>query len=68
MIKPTTETLSNLIMAKSQFQQGNISRIPWRFDDGNFQELTLDNLDELIGIISKTIQENFSNEQHEVMS
>jgi hypothetical protein len=68
LIKPTTETLSSLVMAKSQLQQGNISRVPWRFDDGNFQELTMDDLDELIKIVSQTIQENFSNERQEVMS
>lgn len=68
VIKPTTETLSNLVMAKSQLQQGTILKVPWRFDDGNFRELTVTDLDELIKIVSQTIQENFSNERQEVMS
>lgn len=68
IIKTTAEAVTKLETAKRQLEQANIDSVPWRFDDGNFQELTVADLDDLIIRVSQAVQKNFLDEKNEVLS
>lgn len=68
LIKTTVESVTNLSVARQQLEQSNIDSVPWRFDDDQFGNLTLAELDELIMIVSKAVQKNFMDEKNEVLS
>ena len=67
-IKTTAEVVTKLETAKRQLEQANIDSVPWRFDDGNFRELTVADLDDLIIKVSQAVQKNFLDEKNEVLS
>lgn len=67
-IKTTADSVTKLETAKQQLEQANIDSVPWRFDDGNFQELTIADLNDLIIKVSQAVQKNFLDERNEVLS
>ena len=67
-IKTTAEAVTKLETAKRQLEQANVDSVPWRFDDGNFRELTVADLDDLIIRVSQAVQKNFLDEKNEVLS